>query len=136
MKAKTKAKLKRGRPTLDTPERRAKILEAIRGGNYRETAARYAGIGTQTLGDWMAKDPEFSGMVQAAEEFAEIKAVALVMKAAETDAKHAQWWLERKHPHRWGRTDRHMHSGPNGGPVVLDVKSLSDAELEKLVNGS
>lgn len=42
-------------PTKCTPETIEKILEAIRGGAYLETAAAYAGIRNQTLHNWIRK---------------------------------------------------------------------------------
>lgn len=42
-----------GRPTLLTPERQAKIVELLRGGNYIETAVTLAGINKQTHYNWI-----------------------------------------------------------------------------------
>lgn len=114
----------RGRPTKLTPEVRARLCEALRGGNYRETAALWAGVTPETLARWMQKKGErFDQLrkeVLEAERAAEVRAVALVMKAAAADPKHAQWWLERKFPERWGRRDRHELMGEGGGPVKLE----------------
>jgi len=129
---------KRGRTTKIDPELTKKICDALRGGNYRQVAAQWAGIANETFSRWMGKTGEpyesFQKAVLDAEQSAEVRAVALIMKAAADDPKHAQWWLERKFPTRWGRTDKHMHSGPNGGPVaIVDVTQLSDEELERII---
>ena len=46
---------------------------------------------------------EFWQALLEAKQSAEINMVGLVMKAARDDAKHAEWWLERKFAQRWGR---------------------------------
>ena len=105
---------KAGRPTKLTPEVQDKICAALRGGNWRKVAARWAGIGERTFERWMkqggeeSKGPlaDFVVRVIEAEEAAEIRMVALVMTAAAKDPRHAEWWLERKHPDRWGRIER------------------------------
>lgn len=102
------------RPVKLTPEVREKILMALRGGNWRSTAAGFAGIAKSTLRDWMAKGRQyprsrfgtFRREVMEAEKQAEIRAVGLIMRAAGDDPKHAEWWLERKHHRRWGRRER------------------------------
>jgi len=40
------------RPTKLTPAVQKKIVDAIKAGNYMETAAAYAGISKQTLYNW------------------------------------------------------------------------------------
>lgn len=102
-----------GRPTALTELVEAKVLEALRGGNFRQTAALYAGISPSTLRVWMKRGKDepksefgnFRRRVREAEQAAQIRAVALVLKAAAEDARHAEWWLERKFPELWGRKD-------------------------------
>ncbi|MDP3938165.1 MAG: hypothetical protein Q8R92_08505 [Deltaproteobacteria bacterium] len=121
----TEQESKRGRPTKLTPEIQDKIVEAISGGNYKEIAAEWAGIAPDTLGRWLSRAREpyltFRRAVLEAERTAEIRCVALIMKAAGEDAKHAEWLLERKHHERWGRKDRHEVTGANGGPIDARV---------------
>lgn len=86
------------------------ICEAIRNGNYRETAAEWVGVPMRTFFNWLRrgrKEPNsifgrFLQAIQEAESAAEMKMVELVCKSALSDARHAQWWLERKFPKRWG----------------------------------
>lgn len=92
-----------------TSEAREKLLLALRGGNYRQVACAYAGIPSRTFSDWMRRgreEPEgpwgdFCRSVIETEKSAEIGMLALVLSAARTDARHAEWWLARKHPSRW-----------------------------------
>lgn len=121
-----------GRPTKCTPELTAKVVEAIRAGNFREVAAQWVGVSPANLSRWMTRPGEpyetFRQAVLEAEQLAEIDAVALIMKAAKGDAKHAQWWLERKFPSRWGRKDRHELTGADGGRIEHGVSVEVDAE--------
>jgi transposase len=100
-----------GRPTKLTPEVQKRIIDALRAGNYVETAAAYAGIGRQTLYDWLhrgAKEGkgayhEFHEAVEKALAESEVRDVALIAKAAEAQWQAAAWRLERRAPERWGK---------------------------------
>jgi hypothetical protein len=138
------APAKRGRPTLLTDEVEERILRAIRAGNFRGTAAQWAGIGDRTLRDWLKRGEEdeesreglFRQRLLEAEQSAEIRMVGLISKAAERDPRHAQWWLERKHPDRWGRKDRISLdarqqlevTGAQGGPLRAEVTNVHTDE--------
>ncbi len=41
-----------GRPAKLTPELQAKLVEALKAGNYAEVAARHVGIASSTFYDW------------------------------------------------------------------------------------
>jgi hypothetical protein len=137
-----------GRPSKLTSEVADRIISSIKSGNFRNTAARWAGIGERTMRDWMTrgeahpKSPfgSFRRRVMEAEKAAEMRCVAIVMKAAANDAKHAEWWLERKYPQRWGRKQRHEITGKNGEVLRhqvegLDpVEALADPELRGLLD--
>ena len=92
-------------------KREALVHAAVRAGNYREVAAQAAGVPPRTFYRWCRRGREASAgplrefwqALLEAERAAEMGAVALVMKRARKDARHAQWWLERKFPERWGR---------------------------------
>jgi hypothetical protein len=60
-----------GRPSKLTPERQARIVEAIQAGHFRATAARLAGIGPTTLYRGMQQFPEFREAVARAEAVVE-----------------------------------------------------------------
>ena len=99
-----------GRPTALTADLRELICTAIREGNYREVAAEFAGVPKRTFRHWLARgrrEPEtvYGQLLHAvieAERAAEIKMLEHVFRAAASDPKHAQWFLERKFPERWG----------------------------------
>lgn len=107
-------KPQRGRPSKLTPELIEEAKKYLSGGNYREVVARRVGVAPDTFSHWMTRgerEPlglygEFRRAVLETEQDAEMLAVARILAAAANDPKHAQWWLERKFPVRWGRRDR------------------------------
>jgi len=119
---------KRGRPPKLTVEMTDRLCQALSAGNYRTPAAEWAGIAFSTFCEWMRRGKaqkvgeyrDFRRRVLEAEKAAEIRAVGLVMAAAKDDAKHAEWWLERKFHERWGRKDTtRLEAGKT--PVQLEV---------------
>jgi len=117
-----------GRSSKLTPEIHHKIVNLIKLGNYNETAAEAVGIDVGTFYNWMKKGeagikPEyvkFFNAIKEAASFSEAHYLSLIHKAA-SDAtwQAAAWFLERKYNERWGRRDKHEHSGPDGGPIVI-----------------
>jgi transposase len=100
-----------GRPTKLTPQTQARIVQAIVGGNDITVAAAYAGIGKTTFYEWLERGRKaktgpfaaFADAIQKAQADAETRNVALIAKAAQDGTwTAAAWWLERKHPERWG----------------------------------
>lgn len=118
-----------------------RIVEAISLGNYQEVAAQYAGIDKATFYRWMEKgrqddpDPaykEFYDAVENAKANAEVRAVVLINRAAQEGTwQAAAWWLERTRPKKYGRYDRNEITGPEGGPMRIDV---STEDLERKVS--
>lgn len=124
--------------TKFTPDTRDKIIQALRGGNYRKVAAEYAGITYVTLRNWLllAEDPhappeyvEFLASVQKAEADAEVADIARIRQAsAEGSWQAAAWIRERKNPDRWGRKDRAQLeiTGADGGPISVQASLGAD----------
>jgi transposase len=117
-----------GRPTKLTPELQAKLCDAIRAGNYMETAAAFAGIRKATLQNWLRRGARqtqgiyhaFSEAVEKALADSEARDVALIAKAAaDGQWQAAAWRLERKFPDRWGRRDRHQVDANIQGTVKV-----------------
>lgn len=119
-----------GRQTLLTPALQERIVGAIRSGAYNETAAAYANIAEKTFYNWLTRgredaeagiEPEdsihlqFLQAIEKAQADAEIENLLVVRGAAigkpskegvpgeAQDWKAAAWYLERKHPDRYGR---------------------------------
>ena len=123
-----------------TPELQDKIVQAIRMGNYVETAVAYAGIHKDTFYNWLQRGKDepgsiyadFSDAVEKAKADSEVRDVALIEKAA-TDGswQAAAWKLERKFPQKWGRVTRTEITGAEGKPISVEVDAKT--ELKKLL---
>ena len=125
-----------------TPETREKILNALRAGNYRVAACKFAGISEETFRRWMnagkAGDPgyvDFVEQVKQAEAQAEASLVATIRKAAGDHWQAAAWLLERKYVTRWGRRDlsweRMQREARQAAQAQVDAIPLE--ELERMV---
>ena len=136
------------RPSKLTDDTKRKLVLALRAGNDQKVAAQMAGIGETTFYRWMEMGEkenaqkeyrEFWELVKRAIAEAEIDAVARIQQAAQNGRwQAAAWWLERKHPERWGRNDkiRAEISGPNGEPIQIDIEEAKKAILEFINEGS
>lgn len=133
-----------GRPGISsfTPETREKILGALRAGNYRVAACKFAGISDETFRRWVnagkAGQPEyvdFVEQVKQAEAQAEASLVATIRKAAGDHWQAAAWLLERKYVTRWGRRDlsweRMQRDARQAAQAQVDAIPLE--ELERMV---
>jgi hypothetical protein len=82
------------------------VLQAIAAGSTRRAAALRAGVHEVTLVHWMQRSANFANAIARAEADVEVRMVALVMQAAITDARHAEWWLERRRPDDYAQRQR------------------------------
>ena len=98
---------KMGRKTKYTPERVARILELLRGGNTRKCSAEASGVDHVTMLRWLARYDTFADDVQKAEAEAEALHIQNIVTAAEKGSWQASaWWTERRRHEAWGRKDR------------------------------
>lgn len=88
------------------PERVARILAALRVGGTFAQAAACGGISVDTFARWRTRYPAFGDAAERAAAAAEIHALAVISAASATDWRAAAWWLERRHPERYGRGRR------------------------------
>jgi hypothetical protein len=101
-----------GKPLTLTPDKQEKILQAIRAGNYRSAASKFAGVDWGCMRNWIRKGNKgeepyaaFVAAVKEAEGQAEASLVASIKKASQEHWTAAAWLLERKHAPKWGRRD-------------------------------
>ncbi len=105
-----------GRPIRFSPERAARVLEAIRRGLTYKLAASYAGISYSTLNRWrIAGDKainegienemsEFWRLLHEANGEAAYELVDhITASAVSGNAKAAMWILERRFPQEYGK---------------------------------
>lgn len=137
-----------GRPDELTEETQRRIVAALGAGNYREAAARAAGVSRSTLYRWLARGERepagkygsFREELVRAEAAAEVRSVANIARAGESNWRAEAWRLERKHPGRWGRGQSSPTAGVGLSPAVghadvsaaVDVSRLSTDELRAL----
>ena len=104
------------------------IVDALGAGHYREVACKLAGIDRRTLLNWLKRGQrERSGVYRdlyLAVEQAEAKAEVFHLKNIETASTKSwfasAWFLERKHPERWGKREAPpANDGPRDEVVVI-----------------
>lgn len=92
------------------------IIGALEAGHFLDTAAALAGVSTARLRAWIraGAQPEsewhaFATDVRRAIAKSESEVLGYLRDAAEAgDLKAATWWLERRHPERWGAKIQHI----------------------------
>jgi hypothetical protein len=131
-----------GRKPKLTPEIINRIGEALRAGNYIETACDYAGVSRSIFYAWLqeADKPrakklflELKDTVESARAEAEIRNVRRIQVAAEgikdkngeyivnPSWQASAWWLERSHSKKWGRQQKVELSGIEGAPINISL---------------
>jgi hypothetical protein len=104
------------------------VLEALRNGNTRRSAAHAAGINQSTIFEWL-KNPILSEHIKKAESDAELEMVKIVRTQAKKTWTAAAWWLERKNPKNWGK--REQTDLNHKGNIKLDMPDI-EAALTKV----
>ncbi|MBZ9715506.1 hypothetical protein [Deinococcus multiflagellatus] len=118
----------RGRKTKLTPALQEKFIRAVRAGNCVETCCDYVGINPDTYYEWQKRGQqggaaneiyrEFRAAVLDAQASAEIESVARIRLSGQKGNWRADaWYLERRHPDRWGRQRLEL-TGKDGEPVT------------------
>ncbi len=131
-----------GRPSKLTPERQARVCDAIRAGVPPETAAAYAGIDESTFYRWLQRgrgpdaEPLYAGFgeaVRMAMAEWETRDILLIGEAAKSDWRAAAWRLERRLPKRYGRRERHEIANADDAAfrVALGQQPLTVLELHR-----
>jgi len=145
-----------GAPTKLTPELQKEFVKQIRRGNYIETVCGYCSIATSTFRAWMStgkddleagKTTEFSDFmaaVRGAEATAEIrlvdkwqKIIDARLKLLDSDPEKVDYriikdFLASRHNDRWGKN---FTQTTVDGKLEIDVKTLSNEELQDIVDG-
>lgn len=89
-----------------------RLLQALRLGNTRRAATRFAEIDSSTFYRWLERSPSFRAQVEQAEADAEVRFMGRIATAAAAGTwQSAAWWLERRYPADFGqraRVDLHV----------------------------
>lgn len=132
-------KTKLQRPYVLTPETQATIVLSLAEGNYIKTACEGAGTTYDCFRHWQRRWEEDDPVAQEFADFfkAVKKAVAQgeenalrTVVAGDTGWQGSAWFLERRFPKRWCKKDHLTLKSEN-----VDVKTLTDAELEAIASG-
>ncbi|PTM58370.1 hypothetical protein [Desmospora activa] len=126
--------MRAGRKSKLTPELIDKATKLIAAGNYVGTVCNYLGIGETTWYRWMSEGEkatrgryrEFRDAIKRAESAAEMRAVNGIVQAGSKNWQALAWYLERKHPDRWGRREQMNLEGNIGIKFVDDIGSDED----------
>lgn len=141
------------RPTSLTPEVHALVVEAIRKGNYKRTAAQLAGICEKTLYNWeergaAGEEPfaEFLQAVKSAEAEAETKLLEEIRTAQGSIPgeggrgpdlwQSKAWILERRWPKRWAARVRQAVTEELDAFTDRLQRRLDEATYRKVLDAS
>lgn len=154
------AKGKGGAPSKLTPERQAKVVEALKAGLYRKDAAAWAGVSYDSMRNWMNRGQaarsgrfrDFFLAVVETEEKTKMLLTLSVLTAArgtpsqtitrpdgtrvtthgkKADWKAAAWMLSRKYPEEWAEK---KHLQVDAKQTIDATFSMADeAELDALL---
>ena len=116
----TSGRAGRPRKALDQ-ERVDRVLQGIKLGLPFVHACARAGISQDTFGRWRKQSADFAEEVKKAEAEAIARNVTLIQKAAGRSWQAAAWWLERRHPQDFARTERLHHAGAEGKEIKIKV---------------
>jgi hypothetical protein len=130
------------RPTKLTPETVEVLCDALGKGMYLETSGRLAGVAPSTLHGWLSRgriaehsdDPhpdevpflELLEAVKKAQARAEMKAIEVIIAAAEAGTwQAAAWFLERSNPAAWTRPGRVCDDRNDSGQIDHKAQLLA-----------
>lgn len=119
-----------GRPAFVPTKSQRDAVRMMRGARTPAIViARTLGIADETL------KHHFSVELRDGQEDIVARAALTVSKAALDDWRAAIAYLERFGGEDWKRTERRLHGGdPNGIPLAMNVRQMSDDELRAEVN--
>lgn len=131
-----------GRPGLLTPEVADLLVASLRYGNYVTVATRAAGVNWDTFKGWMQRgatgeEPyaQLKERVERARAEGQVRHVAIVSRAAETDWRASTWLLERQWPEMWGGVSVRVRAETEGQPEVEElVETDPFAEFDELAD--
>lgn len=113
---------KMGRPSKRTPELEAQIAECLRLGMTIPQTCDACGVSQTQFRNWRKHYRDFQELVRRAEAEA-VKLNLAVIQAAAASGKSwqaAAWFLERKHPEQWAKTE------------TLSIEARKDAVKEAI----
>jgi hypothetical protein len=122
-----------GAPTKLTDGLAEKILEYLRVGHYRSTAAELCGIHETTMSRWMGYQTEPYRSFQAAVREAEAHAINTQLEkiTSSPEPADAKWYLARKKPDQYAETRRVDLTGRFDVGTRLSIDTITDPAAQK-----
>jgi hypothetical protein len=127
----------RGRKSKLTEVVAEVIIEQLRQGHYRQTAAALAGIHPTTFSDWMGlqREPYLSFQERVREAEADAERIQLAKITESPEPADAKWYLARKFPDKWAETRRVDVSGRLDMGIKLNASALSSDQAREHIQG-
>jgi len=94
---------KRGPKTKLTKELQTRICALLRAAHTIQTCCYAVEISERSFFTWCEQNPAFAAAARKARTLAKIRLVGIIQNAARTDARHAEWLLERSGPTEYSR---------------------------------
>jgi hypothetical protein len=122
---------KTGRKELWTATVDRSFFTALSSGCSFADAAIIAGVSPDTLQRRQRNNPEFCGRLTHARTEFKVRSLAFIAKAAQTEWRAAQFWLERVYPEEWGARVETPVAGPTTN-VFVGSSNESVTEILRL----
>lgn len=116
-----------GRPTKYDPSMCDDLIALFKEGASKAEIAAKLGICRDTFAEWEKSNPQFSEAVKKGVQLSEAwwqeqGRIAL----REKDFNSTLWYMNMKN--RFGWRDKQEHTGPDGSPLNITLKSYRDPE--------
>ena len=115
------------------------ICDLVRNGNHLSVSAGHVGLEPEVVAQWMSKGragkvgySEFYKRVLQAQAEHEARLADLWQNHFDKDYRAIRDYMSRRYPSRWSEKSRIEHTGEGGGPIKIDIGSLSEDELEDM----
>lgn len=122
-----------GRPTKYDPDMCARVIEVGKEGGAVAEMAVACDVCVDTLYEWNKTYPEFSDSFTRAQTAAEafhsrrVRA-GLVMAPSEFQGAANLKYMAQRFQDRWSEKQRLEHSGPDGGPLVIERRIVDHTD--------
>jgi len=126
-----KDKTRRGRKTLLNPTLQTRVCKLLRDGCNIKTACNICGVGETTYHEWKnrgrsGEEPyaSFFSETSRARDTFKANLLSIIVRAADREARHAEWLLERGWPSEFGRSEpREVIYVHESAPMPVQLQS-------------
>ncbi len=139
--------------TTKVTTKKEKFLAALAKGRTVKDSCIHAGAGRAAVYKWRKGDPEFAAAWDKAEdEGTDVLEAEAIRRAVEGVDEPVGWYqgvaggtirrysdvlliflLKGRRPNKYRERQQVEHSGPGGGPIEIEVDSLTDEQLEHII---